>query len=299
STITGHFAFVREDGPDEDDYPDVRLASSTVRFEATAKAVKAGGAWIGIAPAEARIFDGEIIVDEDDPGPPRVLFTDVDVGVEYWGWKAICGIDVANNKPVTFKVPKEGVHLTAGDLIPISGLPVEVIAEGALGRLDDLEAEVAGKAPLSHTHPIEEVDGLQDSLDGKVDDTDPRLSDARPPTAHTHGLGDVGGIAVDTSVGTRIYIGGHLVYADTGWRDMRELLAFPADTALFRRVNGQVSWVFRGVDSGTASNAPLISGFTGIGPSTAGNSRVQRDDLGIRIGFSGTLFIYPDSAAEI
>src|SRR5699024_5959560 len=137
-------------------YPDVRLASGTVRFEATAKAVKAGGAWIGIAPVEARIFDGEIIVDEDDPGPPRILSTDADVGVEDWGWKAIFDIAGANIKPVTFKAPKEGVHLTSGDLIPITGLPVEVIAEGALGRLDDLEAEVAGKAPLSHTHPIEE-----------------------------------------------------------------------------------------------------------------------------------------------
>src|SRR5699024_4381844 len=257
---------------------------------------KAGGAWIGIAPVDAELFDGELVTSEEDLNPPRILSTDADTGVEGWGWRATFDIRGANIKPVTFKAPETGVHLTSGDLIPITGLPVEVIAEGALGRLDDLEAEVAGKAPLSHTHPIEEVDGLQDSLDGKVDDTDPRLSDARPPTAHTHGLGDVGGIAVDTSVGTRIYIGGHLVYADTGWRDMRELLAFPADTALFRRVNGQVSWVFRGVDSGTASNAPLISGFTGIGPSTAGNSRVQRDDLGIRIGFSGTLFIYPDSA---
>lgn len=127
---------------------------------------------------------------------------------------------------------------------------------------------------------------------------DPRLSDARPPTTHTHDIGDVGGIAVDTSVGTRVYIGGHLVHADTGWRDMRGLLAFPAETALFRRVNGAVFWVFKGVDSGTASNAALISGFTGIGPSTAGTARVQRDDLGIRIGFSGTLFIYTTSVLK-
>ena len=128
STVTGHFACVHEDGPDEDDYPDVRLASGTVRFEPTAKAVKAGGAWIGIAPVEAQIFDGEIIVDEDDPNPPRILSTDADVGVEDWGWKAIFDIAGANIKPVTFKAPKEGVHLTSGDLIPVTGHPVEVIA---------------------------------------------------------------------------------------------------------------------------------------------------------------------------
>src|SRR5690625_7983322 len=92
STITGRFAFVHEDGPDEDDYPDVRLASGTVRFEATAKAVKAGGAWIGIAPVEARIFDGEIIVDEDDPNPPRIPSTDAETGVTEWRWQAMSDV---------------------------------------------------------------------------------------------------------------------------------------------------------------------------------------------------------------
>src|SRR5699024_10228619 len=128
STVTGRFAFVHEDGPDEDDYPDVRLASGTVRFEATAKAVKAGGAWIGIAPVEARIFDGEIIVDEDDPNPPRILSTDADTGVEGWGWRATFDIRGASIKPVTFKAPESGVHLTSGDLLPITGSPVEVVA---------------------------------------------------------------------------------------------------------------------------------------------------------------------------
>lgn len=118
STITGHFAFVREDGPDEDDYPDVRLASGTVRFEATAKAVKAGGAWIGIAPVEAQIFDGELIVDEDNPHPPRILSTDVEGGAEGWRWRATFSIPGADIKPVTFKAPESGVHLTEGDLIP-------------------------------------------------------------------------------------------------------------------------------------------------------------------------------------
>lgn len=33
-------------------------------------------------------------------------------------------------------------------------------------------------------HPIGAVTGLQGALDSKVDDTDPRLSDARTPTAH-------------------------------------------------------------------------------------------------------------------
>src|SRR5699024_4161121 len=128
STITGHFAVVHEDCPDEDDYPEVRLASGTVRFEPTAKAVKAGGAWIGIAPVEARIFDGEITVDEVESNRSRILSTDAETGVKDWGWKATFDIAGASIKPVTFKAPESGAHLTSGDLLPITGNPVEVVA---------------------------------------------------------------------------------------------------------------------------------------------------------------------------
>lgn len=134
STIAGYFGFVHEDGPDEDDYPDIRLATGKVRFEPTAKAVKAGGAWIGIAPVEAEVFDGELITSEDDPRPPRILSTDADTGVKDWGWRATFDIRGASIKPVTFLAPTSGVHLT-GDLIPVTGLPVEVIGAGAMDRL--------------------------------------------------------------------------------------------------------------------------------------------------------------------
>ena len=40
--------------------------------------------------------------------------------------------------------------------------------------------------PSSHTHPLGDVNGLQAALDAKVGNTDPRLSDARDPKAHTH-----------------------------------------------------------------------------------------------------------------
>ena len=40
--------------------------------------------------------------------------------------------------------------------------------------------------PSSHNHPISDVTNLQTTLDSKVATTDPRLSDARTPTAHNH-----------------------------------------------------------------------------------------------------------------
>lgn len=49
--------------------------------------------------------------------------------------------------------------------------------------------------PDAHEHTIDDVSGLSDALDGKVEDDDPRLSDARTPLAHTHPVTDVEGLA--------------------------------------------------------------------------------------------------------
>ena len=59
-------------------------------------------------------------------------------------------------------------------------------------RLTKLEAEatyatkeeLAGKADSSHTHGVSQITGLAAQLAGKVDSSDPRLSDARPPRPH-------------------------------------------------------------------------------------------------------------------
>ena len=56
--------------------------------------------------------------------------------------------------------------------------------------------------------------------DGKVDGTDSRLTDARTPKAHRHPLADVDGITVDTSIGSRVSIGGHMVYGTVPARDV-------------------------------------------------------------------------------
>lgn len=57
--------------------------------------------------------------------------------------------------------------------------------------------------PLAHTHAISEVTNLQSELDGKVGTGDARLSDARTPKAHTHEIGDTTGLqsSLDGKVG--------------------------------------------------------------------------------------------------
>ena len=46
------------------------------------------------------------------------------------------------------------------------------------------KSELSGKADVSHTHGVSQITGLSAQLAGKVDSSDPRLSDARPPRPH-------------------------------------------------------------------------------------------------------------------
>lgn len=46
------------------------------------------------------------------------------------------------------------------------------------------KSELAGKADVSHTHGVSQITGLAAQLAGKVDSSDPRLSDARTPRPH-------------------------------------------------------------------------------------------------------------------
>ena len=127
ATVNGHFGYVTEDGPDDDDRPDVRLASGIVTFTATTPAARVDGAWLGIRPVTARIFDGEIVVAEEDLRPVRLLATDANIGVADWAWKASFDIDGFKLSELTFKAPRDKtVNLTA-DLIPIKSQPYQII----------------------------------------------------------------------------------------------------------------------------------------------------------------------------
>lgn len=70
----------------------------------------------------------------------------------------------------------------SGHLIAIDA----ALAGGGTSSWDDLEDLPTDFPPSAHGHPISDVSGLQTALDDKVADTDPRLSDARTPLAHTH-----------------------------------------------------------------------------------------------------------------
>lgn len=80
-------------------------------------------------------------------------------------------------------------------------------------------------------------------LGTKADKTDPRFTDARTPTAHTHELADVDGLAARLAA---------LEY-DSGWRDVSADLRLGATGVLhIRRVGMKVYWRLNGLAPGTA-----------------------------------------------
>jgi hypothetical protein len=90
-----------------------------------------------------------------------------------------------------------------GDLIRLGSIPKGKVLKRDLVTGDLVGTDISGGGP--HTHPESEVDDLTGDLAGKAATahehtgycgaSDPRLSDARAPTAHGHGQSDVSGLA--------------------------------------------------------------------------------------------------------
>lgn len=143
ATIDGFFGYVTSDGPDDNDNPDVVLAHGWVTFTATTPAARVDGAWLGIQPVRAQIFEGQLVVSEEDPLPVRLLATDANIGVADWAWTATFEVSGFKLDPLTFKAPRDTtVNLTA-DLIPIKSQPYQII-EGA----SIVDAEVSGDGTM-------------------------------------------------------------------------------------------------------------------------------------------------------
>lgn len=134
--------------------------------------------------------------------------------------------------------------LSNGTVVPPDDGDVQISATGvaemrALGA--SVDAQLGDRSRVGHTHDDRyytesEMDG---KLGGKVDTTDSRLSDARPPTAHTHRISDVDGLAAFTQ--------------DTGWLDVSADLLYGATGVLHvRRAGMHMHWRVRDLIPGTA-----------------------------------------------
>ena len=138
--IVGHFGLVLADSDDDDADPDLRLAAGTVVFTPTVPAVLIDGAWVGIRPVTATVFEGELVVSEEDLSPVRILATDAVEGVEDWAWTATFSIAGFPLDPVTFKAPTDETVVLTGTAPSINSVPYRVI-QGA--SIVDAEVDTA------------------------------------------------------------------------------------------------------------------------------------------------------------
>ena len=91
-----------------------------------------------------------------------------------------------------------------GDRIYADGKPISGNLPDGSGVSTTDPRLTDARTPTAHTHTVTNVTGLQGALDGKVSTTDPRLTNARTPTAHTHTVTNVTGLqdALDGKVST-------------------------------------------------------------------------------------------------
>lgn len=128
-TVTGQFIEILEDSDDDDLNPDVQPLNGVLTLTPTAAAGRIDDAFAQIRPVRLRIFGGQIVDSQDQPGA-RVLSTDADLGVavQDWAWTATFQFDSGLKlRPFSFKVPAgETVNLTSG-LVPVDGVPFQII----------------------------------------------------------------------------------------------------------------------------------------------------------------------------
>lgn len=133
----------------------------------------------------------------------------------------------------------------------------------------DITDYVPGGDGGPHTHPQSDITGLEAALDGKVATTDPRLSDARIPLAHSHVKSDISDFAHS-----------HAEYA----------------LADHTHPGGTTSW---GGITGTLANQTDLATALG-GKSATGHGHVIGDTSGLQAALDGKAAIshsHPEYAA--
>lgn len=181
-TIEGQYIAVLQDSADADLYPDVQPLEGVVTLTATVTAGRIDDALAQIRPVRVRVFGGQIVDEQDQPGA-RILSTDADLGVEDWAWTARFDFNSGLRiRPLTFKVPSgQTVNLTSG-IVPVESAPYQIV-QGEPGQS-------AFEIAVRHGYQGTETQWLT-SLKGAKGDTPtwnelPGKPSTFPPAAHTH-----------------------------------------------------------------------------------------------------------------
>ena len=280
-TVTGQYVLVTHDSEDEDLTPDVQPLNGTVTLTPTVPAGRIDGVLAQIAPITLRIFGGQIVDDEDQPGA-RILATDTDLGVGEWAWKATYKFESGLRlNPVTFKVATgETVSLTDG-LIPVDPVPVQIVAgasaydlavqQGYVGTLDEWLASLKGRdgtdlgegADGMSAYELAVQEGFTGSLSAWLDSlqgepgTDGADGDDGTPGPSAYDLAVANGFVgtvdewLDSLKGEQGIAGGSGI--DTGWVNVSSDLINGANATMhIRRVGPIVHWRFTNFQPGGA-----------------------------------------------
>lgn len=149
-TVTGQYVAISYDSSDADLTPDVQPLNGTITLTPTVTAGRIDTALAQILAVEVRVFGGQIVDDEDQPGV-RVMSNDTDLGVVDWAWTARFNFESGLKlKPLTFKVATgETVNLTSG-IVPVESAPYQIV-QGQPGQRGMSAYEVAVAAGFQGT----------------------------------------------------------------------------------------------------------------------------------------------------
>ncbi|QGJ92920.1 minor tail protein [Gordonia phage Kabocha] len=127
---------------------------------------------------------------------------------------------------------------------PTIGTTAATAVAGNDPRLTD------ARTPTAHGHTISEITNLQTTLDGKVGTGDSRLTDARTPTAHSHPISDVTNLSSTLSAKADL-VGGVIPQSQIPAVALTEFLGAVGSQAAMLALTGQRGdWATR-TDTGT------------------------------------------------
>jgi hypothetical protein len=169
-----------------------------------------------------------------------------------------------------------GGGLTQQDLDAAVATKANVVHTHAQADVTGLAASLAAKAPSAHTHATSEVTGLDNALLAKASASDPRFTDARTPTAHktTHQHGGADEVGTSTPAANAIPKAAASGALAAGW-----LGTGVADSTKFLRGDG--SWQVP--PTGAAAGWTTISKAA---DQTVANSATLTDDTALQFAMA-------------
>ena len=263
--VRQRFSVRDDDGPDSDLFPDRYTVTGVVEF--TPKLPKGDvlaypEEFVKPMPITGRIVAGElfanwVVSDQEEPRPLYLPVTVDDEADQTWSWVMRVSSLLIDGQEASIEMGDREFQVEAGDgPLWLSTVAAASKGSGAITLrgprgygITDITAEsgvvtVEWEGGSDVNIPIPTAALATPTSDGLMPATDKAKLD---------------GISLDTSVGTRVFVGGVMVYGSTGNRDIRQTLIRadtikPGGTALLGREGNRVNLSLYDIDpSGTGT----------------------------------------------